>query len=142
MAAGIPLNPRSAEAKARSGQSLKLGLVLTASYMVAEIVGSILTGSLALLADAGHMFTDAVATGLGLFAWMVSERAPTSAKTFGYYRVEILVGLANGLALWGVVFFVAREARRSVRRAVDRNASTAFLVTDLNRGAKLASTEV
>jgi cobalt-zinc-cadmium efflux system protein len=78
--------------------------------MIAEVAGGLFTGSLALLADAGHMFTDAVALGLGLFAWVVSERAPNPAKTFGYYRVEILVSLANGLALWGVVIFVAREA--------------------------------
>ena len=80
--------------------------------MVAEIIGGLLTGSLALLADAGHMFTDAVSLGLGLFAWAVSERGPDSARTFGYYRIEILVGLANGIALWGVVFFVGYEALR------------------------------
>ena len=78
---------------------LSLVLFLTSSYMVAELVGGWWTGSLALLADAGHMFTDAAALILALTAVWFGSRPATSRKTFGYYRLEIIAALVNGVAL-------------------------------------------
>ena len=78
---------------------LSVVLILTATYMVAEFVGGWWTGSLALLADAGHMFTDVAALALALTAVWFGSRPATSKKTFGYYRLEIIAALVNGVAL-------------------------------------------
>jgi cobalt-zinc-cadmium efflux system protein len=82
-----------------SWRKLSLVLSLTALYMVAEAAGGWWTGSLALLADAGHMLTDVGALILALTAVWFSSRPATSSKTFGYYRLEIIAALANGVAL-------------------------------------------
>ncbi len=74
-------------------------LALTASVLVVELAVALWTGSLALLADAVHMFTDAGAILLSLGAIWVAERPATATKTYGYYRVEILATLVNGVAL-------------------------------------------
>lgn len=78
---------------------LSVVLILTATYMVAELIGAWWTGSLALLADAGHMFTDVAALILALTAVWFGSRPATSKKTFGYYRLEIIAALVNGVAL-------------------------------------------
>jgi len=82
-----------------SWRRLSLVLFLTALYMVAEVIGALWTGSLALLADAGHMFTDVAALILALTAVWFGSRPATSRKTFGYYRLEIIAALVNGVAL-------------------------------------------
>jgi cobalt-zinc-cadmium efflux system protein len=78
---------------------LSVVLVLTAIYMIAEMLGGWWTGSLALLADAGHMLTDVAALVLALIAVWFGSRPATSSKTFGYYRLEIIAALVNGVAL-------------------------------------------
>src|SRR5687768_13163206 len=85
---------------------LSLVLSLTALYMVAEAIGGWWTGSLALLADAGHMFTDVAALALALTAVWFSSRPATSKKTFGYYRLEIIAALVNGVALVVISLFI------------------------------------
>src|SRR5215467_4226336 len=89
---------------------LKLALVLTGGYCLVEFVGGLLTHSLALLSDAGHMLSDVSAMGLSLFAAYIATLPVTSQKTFGYYRAEILAALLNGLALWLVAGVIFREA--------------------------------
>ena len=84
---------------ADSWRRLTLVLILTAIYMLLEVIGGWWTGSLALLADAGHMFTDTAALILALTAVWFSSRPATSKKTFGYYRLEIIAALVNGVAL-------------------------------------------
>src|ERR671939_2222626 len=78
---------------ARSRRRLSIVLLLTAIYMVAEALGGWWTGSLALLADAGHMLTDVAALVLALLAVWFAARPATSSKTYGYYRLEILDAL-------------------------------------------------
>jgi cobalt-zinc-cadmium efflux system protein len=85
-------------------------LLLTAAYMVAEAVGGWFTGSLALLADAGHMLADVAALALALLAAWFGSRPATPRKTFGYYRLEILAAFGNGVALALVSLFVIWEA--------------------------------
>jgi cobalt-zinc-cadmium efflux system protein len=80
--------------------------------MVAEVVGGIFSGSLALLGDAGHMLVDALALGLSLFAMTVARRPATATKTFGYHRFEILAALANGTILVLVSAYIFYEAYR------------------------------
>jgi cobalt-zinc-cadmium efflux system protein len=87
---------------------------LTLAVLVAEIVGSALTGSLALLADAGHMTTDAAGIALALGAVTLAQRPATGRRTFGLQRVEILAAVANGLLLIGVAAFVLVEAIRRI----------------------------
>jgi cobalt-zinc-cadmium efflux system protein len=89
---------------------LTMALVLTATYMVAEIVGGLAANSLALLADAGHMFSDAAALGLSLVAVMLAQRPATSNRTYGFHRAEILAALTNGAALLTMSVLIAREA--------------------------------
>ena len=95
---------------ARSRRSLSIVLVLTAVYMLAEVAGGWMTGSLALLADAGHMLTDVAALALALIAVWFGSRPATSSKTFGYYRLEILAALINGVALVLISFLIFYEA--------------------------------
>jgi cobalt-zinc-cadmium efflux system protein len=78
--------------------------------MIVEAVGGWLSNSLALLSDAGHMFTDAGALGLSLLALRIGRLPPTATKTFGYHRFEILAALFNGLALWALVGIVLHES--------------------------------
>lgn len=87
-----------------------LVLPLIAAYMLAEVVGGLLTNSLALLADAGHMLSDVAALGLTLFAMWVARRPATATKTFGYYRAEILAALVNGATLIAIAIYVFVEA--------------------------------
>lgn len=89
---------------------LWLVLLLVVAYMGAEVVGGILSGSLALLADAGHMLSDAGSLGLALFAtWFASRPAPPE-RTYGHHRAEILAALAHGGTLVAVAIFVFVEA--------------------------------
>jgi cobalt-zinc-cadmium efflux system protein len=86
-------------AHASSRRALALALALTASYTVVEVVGGLLTGSLALLADAVHMLSDNVALALALLAVWLGGRPATPERTFGYRRAEVLAALANGVTL-------------------------------------------
>ncbi|HEU4431438.1 MAG TPA: cation diffusion facilitator family transporter [Myxococcota bacterium] len=105
-------NARDARAhgRAASRRRLTAALALVAAYLVAEAIAGYLTGSLALLADAGHMLADAGSLALALFAmWLVDRPAP-AAHTFGYQRAEILAALANGVALVVVSILIGLEA--------------------------------
>src|SRR2546429_6870013 len=86
-------------AAARSRGALVLTLALTGGYMLVELAGAVVTGSLALFADAAHMLTDVGGLALALFAIWIAARPPTPAKTYGYYRAEILAALVNALLL-------------------------------------------
>lgn len=89
---------------------LLLTLILAAGYMVAEVVGGLISNSLALLADAGHMFSDVASLALSVFAIWIADRPAGSQRTFGYYRAEILAALVNGATLVAVSFFIVYEA--------------------------------
>src|ERR1044072_6588695 len=92
--------------KSESWRRLSLVLLLTMLYMFAEVIGAWWTGSLALLADAGHMFSDVAALILALTAVWVGSRLATSRRTFSYYRLEIIIALVNGVALVVISFFI------------------------------------
>lgn len=91
-------------------RALVLVLVLTVTYLVAEVIGGVLSGSLALIADAGHMALDVAAVMLGLFASWIASLPPTLKKTYGYYRAEILAALTNAITLVLVSFWIFYEA--------------------------------
>ncbi len=93
---------------------LRIVLILTATYFVAEIVGSLITNSLALLADAGHMLTDVGGLTLSLLAIHYTRRKATPQRTYGFYRVEILVSLANSVALILLSIYIFYEGYRHI----------------------------
>jgi len=100
-------SPRDRKAQRRRMQWV---LGITAVFMVAEVVGGFLSNSLALLADAGHMFTDVGALALSLVAMRLAQRPPSPTKTYGYVRLEILAALINGTALLVISVFILKEA--------------------------------
>src|ERR671920_2205322 len=99
-------------ANARDGnrRALAIVLALTATFTVVEVVGGLLTGSLALLADAGHMLSDNLSLAVALFAAWLAGRPATPEKSFGYRRAEILAALANGVTLVAISIWVFVEA--------------------------------
>jgi cobalt-zinc-cadmium efflux system protein len=98
----------------RSRSRLLAVLLLSGGFMLVEAAGALWTGSLALAADAGHMLADTGALALALFAAWIAARPPTPAKTFGYYRVEILAALVNALILFGVAGWILLEAYQRI----------------------------
>ena len=93
-----------------SRRSLLIALALITSYMIAEVIGGLFSGSLALLADAGHMLTDAAAIAMALIAMWIAQRPASIERTFGYHRAEILAALANTFALWLIAGWILYEA--------------------------------
>ncbi|MFP3126606.1 cation diffusion facilitator family transporter [Ectobacillus funiculus] len=100
-------------------KALLLAFLLTTGFMLAEAVGGYVTNSLALLSDAGHMLSDAVSLGLSLLAFKIGEKRPTSEKTYGYKRIEILAALFNGIALIIISIYILIEAIRRFRESVE-----------------------
>lgn len=94
----------------RDTSRLKWTLGLVVVYMAAEVVGGLIADSLALLADAGHMLSDAGSLSLALFAIWIARRPPTPEKTYGYYRTEILAALVNGVTLVLISVYIFYEA--------------------------------
>ena len=98
----------------RSGsrRALTLTLGLTTTYVIAEVVGGLITGSLALIADAAHMLSDSVSLAIALFAVWLAGKPATMQRTFGYKRAEILAALFNGFSLVLVSLWIFYEAAR------------------------------
>ena len=99
----------------KNKKRLAIVLALTTAYLIAEVVGGLLTHSLALLADAGHMLTDVAGLGLALLAIQFAERPATPERTYGFYRVEILAALTNGVVLIGISIYILYEAYQRFR---------------------------
>lgn len=99
----------------KNRRRLAIVLGLTTAYLIAEVVGGLLTHSLALLADAGHMLTDVAGLGLALLAIQFAERPATPERTYGFYRVEILAALINAVVLIGISAYILYEAYQRFR---------------------------
>ncbi len=98
--------------RSASRRSLCISLALIMTYMVVEVVGGLISGSLALLADAGHMLTDGAAIGLAMLAIWLSRRPASIEQTFGFHRTEILAAMLNALSLWLIAAWIFFEASR------------------------------
>ncbi len=107
--------------------------------MAVELVGGWATNSLALVSDAVHMFTDAIALGLGIFGIWVADQPATEHKTYGYHRAEILVALVNGLVLWLVVLGVFWEAWQRVQTPPEVHGSGVLAVATFGLAVNLVS---
>lgn len=101
----------------RAGHERKLwmALGLTGSFMIAEVIGAFVTGSLALLSDAAHMMTDTLALGISLVAIQIAKRAADRKRTFGYARFEILAAAFNAILLFVVAFYILFEAYQRLK---------------------------
>jgi len=98
------------QVRAGHERTLWMALGLTGSFMIAEVIGAFITGSLALLSDAAHMMTDALALAISLVAIQVGKRAADRKRTFGYARFEILAAAFNAILLFVVAFYILFEA--------------------------------
>jgi cobalt-zinc-cadmium efflux system protein len=103
-------------ARPESARALSWALGLTIVIAIAEVGGGLLSHSLALLADAWHMVTDAGALGLSLFALWIAQRPPTAEKSYGYYRLEILAALFNGALLIAITAWIVVAALGRLRQ--------------------------
>jgi len=102
----------SHDVRTANRQALWLALAITAVFTVVEVVGGVLTGSLAVLADAVHMLSDNLSLALALFASWLAGRPATTKRTFGYERAEVLAALANGVLLVALAVWIFVEAAR------------------------------
>lgn len=96
-------------------RSLVIVLGMTSAYVIAEVVGGLIAGSLALLADAGHTFTDVLGMALALAAIWFAQRPATPNRTYGFYRAEVLAALVNSIAPFGIAAYIFYEAMQRFR---------------------------
>ncbi len=103
----------------KSTKYLGIALGITVSFFIVELVGGILTGSLALLTDAWHMLNDVLALSFGLVAAWFALRPVSVRRTYGYYRAEILAAFLNGILLWVIVVFIFYEALQRIQQPAE-----------------------
>lgn len=127
------------EVSLRNGSTkvLLLALGITLGFALIEIIGGILSDSLALLSDAGHMFTDVLALGLSLGASIVTTRTPTKRHTFGFHRIEILVALVNGITLAVLSIIIILEALERIGQPRSVDSSLMLIISVIGLGANL-----
>lgn len=123
-------------------RSLWLALWLTSAFLVAEVIGGILTGSLALISDAAHMFTDSVALAIALAAIRIGKRPADARRTFGYYRFEILAAVVNTLLLFGVAVYIFIEAYRRLKNPPEIVSIGMLVVATIGLAVNLISMRV
>ena len=120
-------------------RALRGALVLVALFAVVEVVAGYAAGSLALLADAGHMLGDAGSLGLALFAAWLGSRPASPERSFGYRRAEILAALANGVALVAIAIWIVVEALQRLRDPVEPSGGWVFAVGAVGLAVNLAA---
>ncbi len=116
---------------------LLIVLVVTIIFAIVELVGGLLSSSLALVSDAGHMFTDVIALGLSLWAGYMVMRIAGERQTFGFLRVEILIALVNGVVLVVVSIFIVYEAINRLRSPPEVQSGLMLVVALMGFGANL-----
>jgi len=129
----------AAHGEAAASRRILFAMILTASFMIVEVIGGVLSGSLALLADAGHMLTDSMALCLAWAAFMVSERPADQRRSFGYHRLQILAAFVNGLTLLFIVGWILLEAVRRMLNPVPIAGNTMLVVAALGLIVNLVS---
>lgn len=112
----------------KSEGRLWIALGLTSTFLIAEVVAGLLFGSLALLADAAHMFTDAAALGISLAAVRVAQRPADARRTYGYHRFEILAAAFNALMLFGAAIYILYEAWQRFRSPAEVQSGAMLVV--------------
>ena len=130
-------HPHTASARHRG--RLTAVFVITLVIFFIELIGGLATNSLALIADAGHVFTDVVGVGIALAAIWVASRPPTDERTFGFYRAEVLAAVVNALLLFGVAAYILFEAWQRLSEPPDVAAGPMLLVAIVGGGANVVS---
>lgn len=115
----------------RHKKNLLFVLVLSGTYMIAEVIGGLVTQSLALMADAAHMLTDVVGLFLAFIAIKIGERKADASKTFGYYRTEILAAVINAVVLLGISLYVLYEAYQRFQNPPAVQSKTMLIVAGI-----------
>ncbi len=128
--------------RAETRRRLALALGITTTVMIAEAVGGWLAGSLALLADAGHMLADAAALGLALFVARVAQRPATPERSFGLLRLEILAALVNGALLIAIAIGIGVEAWHRLKAPLTVDGPLLLGIAGVGLGANLVSLRI
>jgi cobalt-zinc-cadmium efflux system protein len=123
--------------KRKTRRAMMLAFLVTSVFMLAELVGGIVANSLALVADAGHMVTDAAALGLGLAAMWVASHPHTERRTFGFHRAEILAALVNGSVLVAIAVFVSWRAIGRLREVQEVESGLMLVIAILGLAVNL-----
>ncbi|MFL6372596.1 MAG: cation diffusion facilitator family transporter [Nitrososphaera sp.] len=116
---------------------LMVSFAVTVAIAINEVIGGIVSGSISLVSDAVHMFTDVMAIGLSLFATTMAARSHSGAMTFGYHRAEVMVALANGVALAAISLWVLYEAFMRVLSPTTINAPLLLLTASIGLSGNL-----
>lgn len=123
--------------RTQNRKTLQIAMAITSTVLIAEVIGAWFSGSLALLADVGHMFTDLGGLALAFFASRISEAASTRVKTYGYLRTEILAALTNGVVLVGLSAVIAYLAFERFRDPPPVLGGVMFFVASIGLVANL-----
>jgi cobalt-zinc-cadmium efflux system protein len=122
--------------------ALRKVLALTVSFLVVEVAGGLITGSLALLSDAAHMFTDTAALAIALAAASIAERPADSRRTFGYQRFEILAATVNAVLLFGVAAYILHEGYRRLVEPPEIQSLGVLAIAALGLGVNLVAMRI
>lgn len=118
---------------------LLIALILTATFLVVEVIGGIVTGSLALISDAAHMLTDTVALAIAIAAIRIAKRPTDAFRTFGYYRFEILAATFNAVLLFFVAIYILYEAYQRLFLPVQIQSMGMLIIATIGLAVNLVS---
>jgi len=124
-------NTQTISAASKHKKNLLIVVLLSGTYLIAEVIGGILTNSLALLADAAHMLTDVVGLLLAFIAIKIGERKADPKKTYGYYRTEILAAVINAVVLLGISLYVLYEAYKRFQNPPEVQSKSMLIVAGI-----------
>ena len=113
------------------GNKLKFGIILTGFILVAEVAGGLISNSLALLSDAGHVFADIVALSLSWYGVRQAERPPSTRMTFGYHRVGVIIAIVNAVSIFAIAVIIFYEAYQRFQQPPEVNSLLMLLIATL-----------
>jgi cobalt-zinc-cadmium efflux system protein len=129
-------------AGAKSEKALWIALGLTGSFLIAEVIGGLVSQSLALLSDAAHMLTDVAALAISLAAMRVTRRPADKLRSFGYYRFEILAAAFNAMLLFVVALYILYEAYKRLSNPLEIQSTTMLVIAAIGLVINLISMRV
>ncbi len=125
--------------KLKKESSLLFAVILTLTFLIVEVAGGLITGSLALISDAAHMLTDVTALAIAFFAIKIAQRPADSLRTFGYYRFEILAAAFNTILLFLVAIYILYEAYQRLNYPPEIHSMGMLIIATIGLGVNLAS---
>ncbi|MFV2065120.1 MAG: cation diffusion facilitator family transporter, partial [Chloroflexota bacterium] len=134
-----PTHEHHASAAMKDRRSLVIVLGIGITILIVEVIGGILTNSLALLADAGHVLTDVAGVSMALVAIWIAAKPASDERTFGWYRAEIFAAVLNALLLFGVAVFILIEAWRRLSEPQDIASGQMLVIATIGGIANLVA---